>query len=155
MLLNLLILFTIVPIVELALLIQIGKVIDVGPTIALILLTGIIGAALARHEGLRTWRQIQDELNRGRMPGRQLVDALMILVAGALLITPGVMTDGIGFALLVPPIRAIVRRLLEKRFRTQFTVTNIHMRPNDDFIDVEAHPVDEDEQNGDPPRLSP
>lgn len=149
MLLNLLILFTVVPIVELALLIQIGKVIDVGPTIALILLTGILGAALARHEGLRTLRQIQNELNAGRMPGRQLVDALMILLAGVLLITPGVLTDGVGFALLLPPVRALMRRWLEKRFRASFTITNVHMNLDDDFIDVEAHPVDDDERNND------
>jgi UPF0716 protein FxsA len=147
MLLNLLILFTVVPIVELALLIQIGKVIDVGPTIGLILLTGIIGATLARHEGLRTLRQIRNELNAGRMPGTQLVDALMILVAGALLITPGILTDCVGFALLLPPVRALMRRWLEKRFRASFTITNIHMNPNDDFIDVEAHPVDDDEDD--------
>ena len=143
MLLNLLILFTVVPIVEIALLIQIGKAIDVWPTIGLILLTGLVGAALARHEGLRTLRQIQDELEHGRMPGKQLVDALMILVAGALLITPGVLTDGVGFALLLPPVRTILRRVLEKRFRAQFTISNIHMNANDDFIDVEAHPVDD------------
>ena len=134
MLLNLLILFTVVPVIELALLIQIGKVIDVGPTIGLILLTGIVGAA--------------------RMPGKHLVDALMILIAGALLITPGVITDGIGFALLLPPIRAIVRRLLERRFRARFTIRHMRMHSNDDFIDVEAHPVDDDNRHDDQSLLS-
>jgi UPF0716 protein FxsA len=155
MLLNLLILFTVVPLIELALLIKLGEVIHFWPTIGLILLTGVIGAALARYEGLRTVRQIQDELNQGRMPGKQLVDALMILVAGALLVTPGILTDGVGFSLLLPPVRALLRKWLEARFRASFTIhTDINMTPNDDFIDVEAHPVDNDENDSDPPLIS-
>jgi UPF0716 protein FxsA len=156
MLLNLLILFTVVPLIELALLAKLSGIIHFWPTIGLILLTGIIGAALARHEGLRTVRQIQSELNQGRMPGRQLVDALMILVAGALLVTPGILTDCVGFSLLLPPVRALLRRWLESRFRASFTIhTNMHMTSNDDFIDVEAHPTDDDSNDSDPPLISP
>ncbi len=147
MLFRLLLLFTIVPLVELALLIEVGKRIEVGPTIALIVVTGVIGAALARHEGLRTLGKIQSDLAGGRLPGDRMIDALLILVAGALLVTPGIITDVIGFLLLLPPARAIVRNRLKARFRAKFTTINIAgMRPpdDDDFIDVQAHSPDDD-----------
>lgn len=147
MLFRLLLLFTIVPLVELALLIEIGKVIDVGPTIALVVVTGVVGAALARHEGLRTFRSIQSDLTAGRLPGDRLIDALLILVAGVLLVTPGIITDGIGFLLLLPPARAVVRSHLKSRFRARFKMidmTNLHPPHEDDFTDVDAHPPDDD-----------
>ena len=146
MLFRLLLLFTIVPLVELALLIEVGKRIDVVPTIALVVVTGVVGAALARHEGLRTFRSIQSDLAAGRLPGDRLIDALLILVAGVLLVTPGIITDGIGFLLLLPPARSLVRSHLKNRFRTRFSMvdmTNLHPPGGDDFIDVEAHPPDD------------
>ena len=147
MLSRLLLLFTIVPLVELWLLIELGKLINVGPTIALVVVTGIVGAALARHEGLRTLRGIQSDLDAGRLPGDRMIDALLILIAGALLVTPGIITDAVGFLLLVPPVRAAVRNRLKARFRARFTMIDVtNMRPpgHDGFIDVEAHsPEDE------------
>ncbi|MHC4800030.1 MAG: FxsA family protein, partial [Planctomycetota bacterium] len=108
--------------------------------------TGIIGAWLARHEGLRTLTHIRSQLAAGQLPGDQMIDALLILVAGALLVTPGVVTDAIGFLLLIPPARAWVRNHLKKRFKDKFVMTNLnHMdRPvRDDFIDVEVKSPDD------------
>jgi len=141
MLFPLLLLFVLVPLVELALLIKIGKVIDVGPTIALVVVTGVIGAFLARHEGLRIYGRIRSALAAGQLPGDQMIDALLILVAGVLLVTPGVITDGIGFVLLIPPARALLRNHLKKKFKARFTIVgmdDMHEPRRDDFIDVEV-----------------
>ena len=111
MLLRLLLLFTLVPLAELALLLWIGGRIGLLATVTLILVTGALGAALARRQGLATWRRFQEALAAGRLPGRELLEGLLILVAAALLLTPGVLTDAAGFLLLVPPARRwIVRR---------------------------------------------
>ena len=106
MLLRLLLLFTLVPIAELMVLIQLGEAIGLGPTLVLIFVTGIVGAALARREGTRTWLQVQQELSRGELPADSLLHGLMVLVAGAFLVTPGVITDAAGFLLLIRPVRS-------------------------------------------------
>ncbi len=105
MLLRLFLLFTIVPVVELALLIRIGGLLGFGPTVLLVIGTGAAGAWLARREGLRAWLAVRDELQGGGLPGESLVHALLILAAGVVLITPGVLTDIAGILLLVPPVR--------------------------------------------------
>ena len=105
MLLRLFLLFTIVPVVELALLIRIGGLLGLGPTLLLVIGTGAAGAWLARREGLRAWLAVRDELQGGGLPGESLVHALLILAAGVVLITPGVLTDIAGILLLIPPVR--------------------------------------------------
>lgn len=122
MLLRLVLLFTIVPLVELTLLILLAQRISLPLTLLLVVLTGIVGAALARYEGLRCLKRVRDKLAAGELPGDPLVDGLMILVAGALLITPGVLTDLVGFALLLPTFRRIVKRWLKRRFQAQIAV---------------------------------
>lgn len=117
MLARLVLLFLLTPAVELALLIQVDSVIGFWPTVGLIVATGVVGSYLARREGLTTWRALNRRLQSGELPGRELVDGVIILVAGALLVTPGVLTDGIGFIGLLPPTRALVRRYLVKRFQ--------------------------------------
>ncbi len=111
MLLRLFLLFTIVPVVELALLIQIGGLLGLGPTLLLVMGTGFAGAWLARREGLRGWLAVRDELQGGALPGESLVHALLIFAAGVVLITPGILTDIAGILLLVPPVR---RRLIAR-----------------------------------------
>lgn len=109
---GLLILFLIVPVAELLLLIYLGQIMGFWPTAALVLSTGVLGAWLARREGFRVLAQIQAEMGQGRMPARQLFEGLMVLVAGAFLLTPGLLTDLSGFLLLIPPVReAIVMRI--------------------------------------------
>jgi UPF0716 protein FxsA len=124
MLLRLLLLFTIVPTIELVLLVFLATRISLQFTIGLILLTGLVGAALARHEGLRCLRRIQEQLSAGRVPGNPLMDGMMILIAGALLVTPGVLTDLVGFALLLPPFRGLIRRYVKGRFEANI---RLHM----------------------------
>jgi UPF0716 protein FxsA len=103
-------LFTVVPLVELALLIWIGGQTTWWLPIAMVLFTGIAGAALARWQGLRALRRIQDDLHAGRMPADAVVDGMLILVAGILLVTPGVLTDVAGVGLLIPPLRSLMKR---------------------------------------------
>lgn len=116
---RLILLFVAVPLVELAILLQVAQVIGLVPTIALVVTTGVAGAALARHQGLRAFLAVQEELASGRLPGRSLLDGLSILVGGAFLLTPGILTDIAGFSLLVPLSRrwlqGVVKRSLERR----------------------------------------
>ncbi|MCK4658621.1 MAG: FxsA family protein [Phycisphaerae bacterium] len=143
MFLKLLLLFTLIPLLELALLIKIGGAIHVGPTIALIVLSGVVGAALARHQGFKTMARIQESLARGVMPTKEMVDGLMILVAAVVLITPGVITDAFGFVLLIPPARARVRKAVTNYIKKRIVLIQPPQdsaSPVDDgFIDVEAH----------------
>ena len=123
MLLKLILLFTTVSLTELFLLLELAQLISPVWTIALVIFTCIVGGALARREGLRAWQQISGELAAGRLPGDALIDGLIILVGGALLVTPGILTDLIGLATLIPVTRAFIRRQLQKRFRTSLKVT--------------------------------
>ncbi len=117
----LLLLFVVVPIVELGLLLRVGEWLGAGNTLALIILTGVVGATLAKLQGARVLGLMQRDLAEGRMPAPYILDGLMVLVAGVLLVTPGLLTDGVGFLLLVPACRAAVkewlRRVLERRWR--------------------------------------
>jgi UPF0716 protein FxsA len=112
----LLILFIVVPAVELALLIEIGRHIGVLATFGLIVGTGVLGVHLARQQGMQVLRQMQDEMASGRVPVGPLLDGILILLAGAVLITPGVLTDLFGFLCLLPGTRRIVKDLLRRRF---------------------------------------
>jgi UPF0716 protein FxsA len=108
-------LFLIVPILELVLLVRLGQVVGLWPTLALVVLTGVTGAALARLEGMRVLFQFRRELAGGRIPGQALLDAISILVGGAFLLTPGILTDLAGFALLLPPSRRWIQRRVRRR----------------------------------------
>ena len=107
-------LFTVLPLLELALLFKIGGAIGGANTLLLVVATGVVGAALARQQGTKTLRAIQAQMQRGQMPGAALFDGALILVAGALLVTPGVVTDVIGFSFLLPPWRALLRKGLSR-----------------------------------------
>jgi UPF0716 protein FxsA len=113
---RLILLFILVPIAELALLIQLGRWVGLWPTLALIAITGIVGAALASREGLRAWRAFQQDMYEGRIPGRPILDGLSIFAGGALLLTPGLMTDLLGFTLLARPTRRWLQDRLVNRF---------------------------------------
>lgn len=112
----LLIAFTVVPLVELYLLLFVGRAMGVLPTVALVLVTGVVGAALARREGFRVLRSWQDALRRGETPAEGVVSGVLILVAGVLLVTPGILTDVVGFLLLLPPSRRLVAARLAAGF---------------------------------------
>lgn len=121
MLSRLIFIFVAVPLLELVILLRIGQWIGFGPTVALVITTGVIGAALARQQGVRAFLAVQQELAAGRLPARSLLNGLSILVGGAFLLTPGVLTDLVGFSLLIPAsrrwLRRMVRRRLERRIR--------------------------------------
>ena len=116
MFLRLLLLFTVVPLVELFILVKLGSLVGVMPTIGLVIFTGILGAWLARQQGLGVLKRLTTDLDRGRLPADALIDGLLILIAGAVLLTPGLITDGLGFFLLIPQGRAVVRKTVAARF---------------------------------------
>lgn len=150
MLFRLLLLFILVPLAELAILLWIAEVTDNWLfTLALVIVTGMVGAWLARREGLRCLRQIRRQLARGQLPGDSLLDGLMILIAGALLITPGVLTDLLGFALLVPTIRRVLKQYLKRRIQARIVIPPgspdwNRSPPRDEIIDVRI--VDDQER---------
>ena len=110
----LLILFIAVPIAELYVIIQIGGAIGVLPTLALLVLDSMVGAALARSQSRAAWERFNRVLAEGRVPGREVFDGAMIILGGALLLTPGFITDIFGLVLLIPPTRALVRTVLSR-----------------------------------------
>lgn len=102
-------LFLVVPFVELFVLIQVGQAIGAVPTITVLVVISVVGAWLVRREGLSVLRQTRQQVQMGRVPGRELVDGGLVLIAGALMLTPGFFTDVVGFALLIPPVRGFLR----------------------------------------------
>jgi len=123
---KLVVLFVAGPLVELALLIEIGKHVGVMATVALVVVTGAAGAALARQQGLATLRKAQQAMEMGTLPGDQLMDGMMILIAGAFLITPGLLTDALGFALLVPSFRKILKRWLKAHIEKRLVAPGVY-----------------------------
>jgi UPF0716 protein FxsA len=121
--LRLFLLFTLVPLLELYLLIRIGGIVGVWPTVALVILTGALGAALTRIQGLRVLRRVQGQWSQGRVPTEELLDGLLILIAGAVLLTPGLITDGLGFFLLSPPGRRVIREAISRAAGRRFGQT--------------------------------
>jgi UPF0716 protein FxsA len=115
----LVVLFVFVPIVELAVIIQVGQAIGVVETLLLMVVVSVVGAWLVKREGVGVWRRAQRQLDAGAMPGRELVDGGLIMGAGALLLLPGFVSDCLGILLLLPPVRALVRGLVIRRLRTR------------------------------------
>ncbi len=124
---RLLLLFVVLPAVELALLIELGNRFGTLHTLALIVITGVVGASLARGQGLAVVRQIQNEVDEGRLPAHSLVDGVIILLAAALLVTPGVLTDAFGFLCLVPSFRGLVKRVLWRRLERAVAENRVHL----------------------------
>jgi len=109
---RLFLLFTAVPLLELMILIELGGALGLLATVGIVLLTGAIGAWAARMQGFYVLKKIQEEMGAGRLPADQLVDGAMVLVGGVFLITPGLLTDFTGFALMVPAVRGGIRGIL-------------------------------------------
>jgi UPF0716 protein FxsA len=116
MALALVLIFIVVPIAELYVLIQIGSAIGILPTIALLILDSVLGAALMRSQGRAAWMRFNRAVEEGRVPGREVIDGVLVIFGGALLLTPGFISDFLGLILLLPPTRAIVRTVLVRRF---------------------------------------
>lgn len=111
----LVVLFLVVPLAELFVIIQVGQAFGALNTIALLIVVSAAGAWLVKREGMSVWRRFQRQVSAGAVPGREIADGVMILFAGALLLSPGFLTDLFGIALLLPPVRAVVRAGLVKR----------------------------------------
>ena len=123
--------FTIIPIIEIYILIKIGSVFGAFISILLVAITGLMGAYLARLQGLNTFLRIQENLRAGILPSGELIDAVLILVAGVLLLTPGFLTDSIGFIFLIQITRNLIKLWLQRKFKNK----DILKRPEDTIIE--------------------
>ena len=116
-------LFIVVPLAEMALLVLSAEVIGFLWTLAVVIATGIVGAALVKRQGLAVWSSARQRLSQGSLPTTELAHGAMLLVAGAFLLTPGFLTDLTGFALLAPPVREWIRRRFGNRFINRYSTT--------------------------------
>jgi UPF0716 protein FxsA len=121
---KLLILFILVPILELAIFIALGDKIGLAPTLGIIVLTAILGAYLTKSQGIKALNKYQQALAQGKLPHDEVMDGLMILIAGAVLLTPGFLTDAIGFSLLIPPFRRVIKAVIKDRLRERANVVS-------------------------------
>ena len=157
MLFKLILLFVLLPWIELWLLLAIGERIGTLATLGLILFTGVLGATLARYEGAQAFARISRTLRQGGLPTDDVIEGALILAAGLVLLTPGFLTDATGFLLLIPPARRSIRNWLKTQFRQRtnivFTTTARGDRPdngrprdsgNPDVIDIQAEPLDDE-----------
>lgn len=149
---RLLLLFIIVPLLELYIFLTVGSRIGIAATVAIVIITGFLGAYLTKSQGLKTLARYRESIQAGKLPHQEILDGLMILAAGAVLLTPGFLTDAIGFALLVPSIRNLVRQWLGKSLKTRVTVVKSEMadqaetgksRVNPQVISVDAEVIEE------------
>lgn len=161
MLLRLFLLFAIVPPLELYLLLRLANIAGIGTTILIVISTAMIGSMLARQQGLLAWWRFRDALAHGRMPSTEIADGLMVIFAAALLLTPGLLTDAIGFTLLIPFTRQFVRRWLVSRvsqnmsvntavFRQGFDHRNESSIDDSDTIDAQFRPSQKHPENEPP-----
>ena len=155
---KLLVLFTVVPLIELYLLITLGQIVGAEITVGVVFITGLLGATLAKREGTRVLREWQDAVSKGLMPKEGVTSSLLVLVGGILLITPGVLTDVVGLSLLIPPSRRLIAGMLkgyvQKRFEIQTVGPGLAAgfareaaRSSGEVIDVDGH-------DHDPPRAN-
>ena len=154
MLVRLILLLTLVPLVELGLLLKLGELTDWRLTLALVIGTGVAGGWLFRRQGWRIWGDLQDDLRHGRAPVDSLQDGAMILLAAALLVTPGVLTDAAGILLLIPAVRRRAKAYLARKFKAHFRFQTFspgggpkwttNPPDDDEIIDVDSRPVTAD-----------
>jgi UPF0716 protein FxsA len=152
MLLPLVLLFIVVPIAELAVIIQVGQAIGVWWTIALLVADSILGSVLMRSQGRSAWRRFNAAVQEGRVPAREVLDGALVIFGGVLLLTPGFLTDLLGLVLLIPPTRALVRRVLVRRLERRMvaSMTGPSPRPPRSY-DVDGTARDADVEALDPP----
>ncbi len=143
----------IVPIVEIYVLLQVGQLLGVLQTVVLLVVMSLLGAYLLRREGARTWRAFRTALASGRLPAAEVADGALVILGGALLLTPGFATDAFGLLCVLPPTRAVLRRLLTRQVARRLTVGTVlggarrsssRRRPPDGVVDGEVvRPPDE------------
>jgi UPF0716 protein FxsA len=138
----LIVLFIIVPIAELALLIQVGSWIGFWPTLALLVFDAVLGSMLMRSQGRAAWRRFNAAIEEGRAPAREALDGVLVIFGGALLLTPGFITDIFGLLFLIPPTRVLVRRLIVRRATLRVMHVATPPGPNGRPQDVDGTAVD-------------
>lgn len=126
MLYKLILLFVVTPLVELAILVYLGTIVGVLYTILIVVATGLIGAFLARSQGIATFNQIRSRIEQGVLPGDELLQGMLILVGGLLLLTPGLITDLIGFLMIIPQTRNIVVKWVRDLLQRKIQQREIH-----------------------------
>jgi UPF0716 protein FxsA len=143
MLLPLVLLFIAVPIAELAVIIQVGQAIGIWWTIGLLVADSVLGSMLMRAQGRAAWRRFNEAVQAGRVPAREVIDGALVIFGGALLVTPGFLTDILGLILLLPPTRALVRGVLTRRLAHRMEASAMGPRTRRGY-DVEGTAVDID-----------
>lgn len=127
MFIKLMLLFTLIPVLEIYVILRVGHYLGAGPTVALIILTGIAGAYLARTQGFDIVLRIQSQMAQGQLPAESLLDGAMVLAGGLLLLTPGFCTDIFGFTLLVPATRQGLKRFMRRWLQKQIDRGNLRV----------------------------
>ncbi|MCT4620856.1 MAG: FxsA family protein [Marinisporobacter sp.] len=126
MLMKLILLFTLVPLTELTLLMKLSGYIGVSYTVGIVLFTGVLGAYLAKSQGKEILFRIRYEMQQGNLPGEQLINGLCVLIGGAMLLTPGILTDLFGFILVIPVTREIIKIYIKKKFKRMIEEGNMN-----------------------------
>ena len=148
MLLPLVLLFIVVPIAELAVVIQVGQQIGVLWTVALLVVDSILGSVLMRSQGRTAWRRFNETVAAGKVPAREVLDGALVIFGGLLLLTPGFITDFLGILLLIPPTRALVRAALARRLTHRMVASM--SGPREDVVEGTAVDVENDRLPGGP-----
>jgi UPF0716 protein FxsA len=150
-------LFILVPIAELAVIIQVGQAIGVWWTIAILIADSVLGSLLMRSQGRAAWRRFNEALRAGRVPAREVADGVLVIFGGALLLTPGFLSDIVGLLFLLPPTRALIRRVFLRQAMKRITVSMVGVQPPSGGArrsdDVEGTAVDVDPRPGGRPGL--
>ena len=158
MLIKLILLFSLIPLIELAILIEIGSRLGVIFTVALVALTGVVGVTLARDQGFKIIGRVKSDLNQGQLPADDLMGGLLILCGGLFLLTPGLLTDLAGFSLIIPFTRILYISILKRKLKGYLLKHNIdtssfYFNDNgfaeDNSVDVEFEEVESDKKEGD------
>jgi UPF0716 protein FxsA len=167
------IVFIVLPLAELYVIVQLAGVIGILPTIALLLIDSIAGTMLMKSQGRAAWRRFNEATTAGRIPAREVADGALIILGGAFLLTPGFITDVIGFVLLIPPTRAAVRKTVIGLFAKRNPITFVGMKaaphaerawneraarrraPNGEYVEGSATEVEDDEPAPERRRLDP
>jgi UPF0716 protein FxsA len=140
--------FIIVPLIELAIIIQVGQLVGAGWTVAALLGISLLGAWLVRREGTRAWDNFRLALASGRVPTDEVLEGALVLFGGALLLTPGFATDALGLLLMIPPVRAVIAAAIKRQLGTRLSVTTLsdgrYTRRRDGVVDVEVINVERD-----------
>ncbi|RXV59234.1 FxsA family protein [Fusibacter sp. A1] len=140
---KLVLLFTVVPFIELFLLLKLAEVTSSGFTFGVIILTGLLGAFFARQQGKKVIDSLQKEMNLGRLPGDNLIHGLCVLIGGVLLLTPGLLTDFSGFMLLIPGTRHMIVKVLKQQFSGIVQKQAVHIYSQNVHIEPDYQPWDE------------